>query len=267
MSEKSRKQQRNSRKELLLEKQRQKNKRNLVNLLIIGLSTVAVIGGLIVAYHFTSPSTYQGQSPSPEATTPTPSESAASAPVSESEQTGQNQGSVPDKAIAENKDWDAVLHTSLGDLSITLLGSKAPQAVANFIDLSRNDWWSKNDAQCPRVTTENVYILQCGAPKGDQSGGPGYSFGPVENAPSDNIYKKGYIAMARSDSAFSNGSQFFIIYQDSNFPPGGGNAGYAVFAEIKGGLDNIENFAKEQKPANGDGKPSEVVKITGADIK
>ncbi|MDR3152179.1 MAG: peptidylprolyl isomerase [Bifidobacteriaceae bacterium] len=266
MSEKNRKQQRASRKELLLEKQRQKNKRNLINLLIAGLSTVAVIGGLIIAYHFTSPSTYQGQSPSPEAS-PTPSESTASKPIPEAEQTGKNQGAVPDKAIAENKDWGAVLHTSLGDLSITLLGSKAPQAVANFIDLSRKGWWSENDAQCPRVTTQSVYILQCGAPKGDQSGGPGYSFGPVENAPSDNIYKKGYIAMARSDSAFSNGSQFFIIYQDSNFPPGGGNAGYAVFAEITGGLDNIENFAKEQKPANGDGKPSEVVKITGVDIK
>ncbi|MDR3128460.1 MAG: peptidylprolyl isomerase [Bifidobacteriaceae bacterium] len=266
MSEKSRKFDRASRKELLLAKQRQRNKKNLMNLLIIGLSTVLVITGLVVAYHFTSPSTYQTSSPSPSESA-SPSASSEQNPIPTSEQKGSNKGAVPDKSIAENKDWDAVIHTSLGDLDITLFGTKAPQAVANFIDLSRKNWWGTNNAQCPRITTKGVWILQCGAPNGDQSGGPGYSFGPVENAPKDNIYKKGYIAMARSDSAYSNGSQFFIMYQDSTFPPGGDQAGYAVFGEIKKGLDSIEGFAKTQSPANDDGKPSVEVKITGVDIK
>ncbi|MDR2799022.1 MAG: peptidylprolyl isomerase [Bifidobacteriaceae bacterium] len=261
MSQKSDKKNRASRKQLLEEAKRARNKRSLFQLLIAGLSTVLVIAGLVVAYHFTSPSTYENSSPSPSAS---PS---SSTPVPESEQTGKNEGSVPDKKLAEGKDWKAVLHTNLGDLDITLLGTKAPQAVANFIDLSKKDWWSKNDAQCPRITTEGVWILQCGAPKGDQSGGPGYQFGPVENAPADNIYKTGYIAFARSSSAYSNGSQFFIIYKDSTFPPGGDNAGYAVFAKIDSGLDAIENFAKDEKPENGDGKPSKTIKITGADIE
>ncbi|MDR2748420.1 MAG: peptidylprolyl isomerase [Bifidobacteriaceae bacterium] len=259
MSQKSDKKNRAGKKEQLIEKQREQNKRNLFHILIAALSTVAVIAGLVVAYHFTSPDTYKDSSPSPSPT--------SSTPIPESEQTGQNSGKVPDKAITENHDWRATMHTTLGDLHITLLGKAAPQAVANFINLSRTSWWDKNDAQCPRITTEGVWILQCGAPKGDQSGGPGYQFGPVENAPADNVYKQGYIAMARSDSAYSNGSQFFIIYKDSTFPPGGGNAGYTVFAKIDSGLDQIEDFTKGEKPKNGDGKPSKTIKIESVYIE
>ena len=62
-------------------------------------------------------------------------------------------------------------------------------------------------------------MLQCGDPKGDGTGGPGYSYGPVENAPADNVYPAGTIAMARqSDNAYSKGSQFFIVYDDTTIP-------------------------------------------------
>ena len=73
-------------------------------------------------------------------------------------------------------------------------------------------------------------MLQCGDPNGDGTGGPGYEFGPVENAPKNGIYRTGVIAMARASAENSQGSQFFIVYGTSNFGPG---TGYTVFGECE----------------------------------
>ena len=51
---------------------------------------------------------------------------------------------------------------------------------------------------CHRLTNGGFYVLQCGDPTGDGTGGPGYSYGPIENAPADDVYPAGTIAMARA---------------------------------------------------------------------
>ena len=82
-------------------------------------------------------------------------------------------------------------------------------------------------------------VLQCGDPKGNGTGGPGYFFGPIENAPKDGLYKKGWIAMARQgDNATSMGSQFFIMYGDSKIP-NDKVGGYTVFGEVSLGLSGL----------------------------
>ncbi len=49
---------------------------------------------------------------------------------------------------------------------------------------------------CHRLTTQGIFVLQCGDPTGTGLGGPGYTFGPIENAPADDVYPAGTVAMA-----------------------------------------------------------------------
>lgn len=161
---------------------------------------------------------------------------------------------VPNVAIAENRVWTGSMQVNGNELGISLFGDKAPQATANFIDLSNKDFYK--DVTCHRLTTSIIYVLQCGDPTGTGAGGPGYSFGPIENAPAADAtgvanYKKGVLAMANSGSPYSNGSQFFIVYADSPLKPD-----YTVFGEITSGLASLDPIVKAGV-ANGaeDGKP------------
>ncbi|MEN9711472.1 MAG: hypothetical protein RL441_1464, partial [Actinomycetota bacterium] len=102
-------------------------------------------------------------------------------------------------------------------LDMTLDRADAPKAVGEFTKLIKKGFYK--GISCHRLTTSGIFVLQCGDPKGDGTGGPGYSWGPIENAPKDNIYKSGVLAMARQgNNANSMGSQFFIVYQDSTIP-------------------------------------------------
>ncbi|MEY4418343.1 MAG: hypothetical protein RIQ88_781 [Actinomycetota bacterium] len=163
---------------------------------------------------------------------------------------------VPDAAISQCKDWTGTITINKKPLQFTLWGEKAPQAVANFIDLSSVDFFTGNN--CHRLVTSGIYVLQCGDPGGTGTGTPGYTFGPIENAPAGSTptYKKGWLAMARSaNSASSQGSQFFIVYKDSKIPSDAAG-GYTVFGEITSGLDTLDNVIKAGVVGGGsDGKP------------
>jgi peptidyl-prolyl cis-trans isomerase B (cyclophilin B) len=118
-------------------------------------------------------------------------------------------------------------------------GAKAPQAVSSALFLSRNHFW--DGSPCHRLTgqQDGIYVLQCGDPTGTGSGGPGYSFGPVENAPSNGIYPAGTVAMARASSPDSNGSQFFIVYKETRLPA----PGYSIMGKVVSGLDVVQKVA------------------------
>ena len=85
------------------------------------------------------------------------------------------------------------LDTTCGPITLALDGA-APQTVTSFAFLAEQGYWT--DSPCHRLTTEGIYVLQCGDPTGTGRGGPGYTFG-IENAPSDGIYPRGTLALAR----------------------------------------------------------------------
>ena len=144
---------------------------------------------------------------------------------------------VPSPAISENRVWTGELTISGVTLPIELYGDLAPQAVANFIELSGDDFYT--DTTCHRLTTDILYVLQCGDPLGSGIGNPGYVFGPIENAPEDNFYPAGTLAMARgANDAETHGSQFFIVYDDSTIPADGAG-GYTVLGRVTGPLDEF----------------------------
>ena len=145
---------------------------------------------------------------------------------------------VPDIALAESRVWTGSMNVGEATLELELDGVNAPQAVANFVSLSQSGFYE--GVSCHRLVTEGIYVLQCGDPDGTGGGGPGYNFGPIENAPDDDSYVTGSIAMARvGGNGSSMGSQFFIVYQDSRIPSDD-VGGYTIFGKITSGLDGLE---------------------------
>lgn len=177
-----------------------------------------------------------------------------------------NSADVPDPALAQARTWTGDLTLNTGELAITLDGKAAPQAVANFVTLADKGFF--DGTKCHRLTTSGIFVLQCGDPDATGQGGPGYTWGPIENAPADGIYPKGTIAMARvGGDAWSMGSQFFIVYQDSPIPSDGAG-GYTVFGKVTSGLDVVEAIA-DAGTAGGatDGPPVSDVIIEGVKIQ
>jgi peptidyl-prolyl cis-trans isomerase B (cyclophilin B) len=169
---------------------------------------------------------------------------------------------APDPAVSEFRDWTGTIALNDTDLEVTLNGENAPIAVSSFLSLADGDYFT--DTSCHRVTTAGIFVLQCGDPTGTGTGGPGYSFGPVENAPVDGFYPAGTLAMARvGNDGFSNGSQFFIVY-DNSMIPADSAGGYTVFGTITAGLDSVRGIAAAGAQGGGpDGVPA-VPAVIGA---
>lgn len=182
--------------------------------------------------------------------------------------TAPAEASVPDAAIAEDREWTGTMDFNDGafELEFTLDGAAAPQAVSNLIDLTQKDFYDGNS--CHRLTTEGLYVLQCGDPNGDGTGGPGYDFGPLENIPEDGVYPAGTIAMARGQAEDSMGSQFFIVYEDTELPA----PGYSVIGQVTGGLDElkaqiVDEGVDTSMGATTDGPPAAPAVITNIEVE
>lgn len=126
----------------------------------------------------------------------------------------------PELAIDKSAKYTMKLATTCGDIDIALKASAAPHTVNSFDFLAGKGYF--DHSKCHRLTTEGIYVLQCGDPTGTGTGGPGYTI-PDENLKDkslkDNIYPAGTVAMANTGQKHSGGSQFFLVYQDSQLPP------------------------------------------------
>jgi peptidyl-prolyl cis-trans isomerase B (cyclophilin B) len=174
---------------------------------------------------------------------------------------------VPDSALSEYRTWSGEITLSDLALEVSLDGDNAPQAVSNFVALSQKGFY--NDTVCHRLTTDAIFVLQCGDPQGDGRGNAGYSFGPIENSPEGDLYPAGTIAMARSaNNAESHGSQFFIVYQDSVIPSDA-VGGYTIFGSITSPLEPFIDAFVAPGTADGssDGPPNARAQIQSITIR
>jgi len=173
---------------------------------------------------------------------------------------------VPSIEIAENRVWSGEMLVNGQPVAIELDGQSAPQAVANFVSLAGDGYFE--NLTCHRLTTAGIFVLQCGDPNGDGTGGPGYTFGPIENAPIGDLYEEGVIAMARrGGDDYSMGSQFFIVYEDSAIPSDS-VGGYTVFGRVTEGLDAIKAIAAEGVAGGAtDGPPAQSVTLENVSVE
>ncbi len=185
--------------------------------------------------------------------TPTPAPSASEVPpVSQ----GQNVGDVPDPGFAQAKTYTGSLGLNDITLGVTLDAALAPQAVSSLLADSLTGYYVGKT--CHRlVSSATAGLIQCGSLDGTGATDPTYSFGPIENAPADGLYPAGTIAMARAGGdAYSNGRQFFIVYQDTTLPADAAG-GYTVVGMVTSGLEGLIAQVANAGTADGssDGAP------------
>lgn len=184
----------------------------------------------------------------------------------ESLPTPLNDEAVPDPSLSEGRIWQGSLDLNGSEIGFELNGDLAPQAVANFVSLAQSGYFE--GVSCHRLVTEGIYVLQCGDPDGTGAGGPGYTWGPIENDPADDTYPAGVIAMARvGGNDFSMGSQFFIVYDESRIPSDS-VGGYTIFGKLTSGLDVVTAIADRGTATTGaDGPPIEPVLMTSVSVE
>jgi peptidyl-prolyl cis-trans isomerase B (cyclophilin B) len=232
-------------------------------LVVFGVFALAKWNGSTSKKTPTAASTPSASTSATPSTSPTTSPSPGACPTATAKTVAKPQqfSSPPPKTLAAGRTWTATVATTCGDMTFQLDGKKAPQTVSSFIFLARKGFF--NNTTCHRLTTSGLYVLQCGDPTGTGNGGPGYGYG-IENAPASGDYPAGTIAMARTSDPKSNGSQFFLVYQDSKLPTDGG--GYSIFGTITKGLAVVKDVAIGGA-SGGDGAPNTPINITSVSVK
>jgi peptidyl-prolyl cis-trans isomerase B (cyclophilin B) len=158
---------------------------------------------------------------------------------------------LPPGVADTTKTYTATVVTNHGTIVIDLDAKAAPCTVNSFVSLAKQHFF--DNTPCHRLLDVSQggatdAVLQCGDPTGTGQGGPGYSFADENLAGA--TYPKGEVAMANSGPN-TNGSQFFMIFKDSQFQPD-----YTPFGHITSGLDVITQIAAAgTTTAGGDGPP------------
>jgi len=160
---------------------------------------------------------------------------------------------LPPDMSAVSGDVPVAISTSAGEVSATLDADATPCTVNSFVSLADQGYF--DDTTCHRLTTEGIFVLQCGDPTASGAGGPGYSF--EDELSGEETYGAGTLAMANAGPN-TNGSQFFIVYADSQLPPA-----YTVFGQVDAaGLKIVEEIADKGTDTGApDGAPKETVEI------
>jgi cyclophilin family peptidyl-prolyl cis-trans isomerase len=140
-----------------------------------------------------------------------------------------------------------VLHTNHGAISIELLDDDAPETVANFTRLASDGYY--DGLAFHRIIPD--FMIQGGCPKGDGTGGPGYSFNDEDNG---YPVVRGAIAMANSGPN-TNGSQFFIVTAEA-CPWLDGK--HTVFGHVTAGINAVNEIGAVETGA-GDKPVSPVI--------
>lgn len=177
------------------------------------------------------------------------------------------QPTSPDKKLAKIM----TITTNCGVITIAL-DPAAPQTVTNMSALARGKYF--DGSFCHRLTTEGLYVLQCGDPSAQGNGSPGSWKGyKDENLPANKIltYPAGTVAMANSGPN-TNGSQFFLVYKDTTLP-----ASYTIWGKIKTGLplllriEKVGAYKVDQTSGNayyaGDGFPVQPIEIKSVTVR
>jgi peptidyl-prolyl cis-trans isomerase B (cyclophilin B) len=143
---------------------------------------------------------------------------------------------------------NAVMNTSEGAIELELFEDDAPKTVENFTKLAGDGFY--DGLIFHRVIPD--FMIQGGCPRGDGTGGPGYSF---EDEFNDHPVARGYLAMANAGPD-TNGSQFFIVTIDEA-PWLDGK--HTVFGRVTSGQDIADRISEVER--DGRDRPLEPVVI------
>ncbi|HEY5013163.1 MAG TPA: peptidylprolyl isomerase [Acidimicrobiia bacterium] len=213
---------------------RRKQRSGMIRGGIAGLVIVAIFGAILIS----------GHKGSKKAATTTTSSKAVCTTVN-----GRiSCTKAPAMTIDPAKTYTATMTTNCGTITIALDPKEAPKTVNSFVFLAKQHFY--DGLSFHRVAKD--FVVQGGDPKGDGSGGPGYSL-PTE--PPKTGYKGGSVAMANA-GAGTTGSQFFLTWTDAGAKNLGGPPYlYSILGTVTKGLDIVKQMGS-YAPASGDGAPT-----------
>jgi cyclophilin family peptidyl-prolyl cis-trans isomerase len=171
--------------------------------------------------------------------TPTPAPACKTVPAPKPKSTKLPK---PKETLDRGKTYVATVSTNCGDFQITLDAKQAPKTGGSFKYLADKGFFDGTTFH--RIVPG--FVIQGGDPKGDGTGGPGYSV--VEAPPDDLTYTKGVVAMAKTaaEPAGTSGSQFFVVTaEDANLPPD-----YALLGRVTSGQDVVDTIGVAETDQN-----------------
>jgi peptidyl-prolyl cis-trans isomerase A (cyclophilin A) len=168
-------------------------------------------------------------------------------------------------------DQIATLHTSAGDIRITLLPNHAPKTVRNFVELAEGsrEW---TDPRTNAKTTARLYdgtvfhrvipnfMIQGGDPLGRGTGGPGYKF--ADEFHPELVFDRPYLLAMANSGPGTNGSQFFITVAPTSWL----NRKHTIFGEVADADSRAVVDAIASTKTGSDDRPVEAVTITSVTI-
>lgn len=172
---------------------------------------------------------------------------AAASPVAAGQKEVRMYNQYPSMVIDQNKNYQAVIETDKGDITVDLFAQDAPKTVNSFVFLAREGFY--DGVSFHRVIPG--FVAQGGDPTGTGTGGPGYRF---EDEINQHKVAEGALAMANAGPG-TNGSQFFITYSAQPHLDGK----HTVFGRVSNGLD-IAKSLNPAEPGRG-GQPSVIKTI------
>jgi len=162
---------------------------------------------------------------------------------------------IPPEVKTPYKNRTFTFTTNCGEIVIQANGKSAPITVTALAALANGGFYNKTF--CHRLLTDEIYVLQCGDPTGTGKGGPNFTYRD-ENLPQavEANYPAGTVAMA-NNGANTNGSQFFIVYEDTSMDPD-----YTIWGRVTKGLEIVKAIAKEGVvDGTSEGLPKQMIAI------
>jgi cyclophilin family peptidyl-prolyl cis-trans isomerase len=166
--------------------------------------------------------------------TPEPAQAAGCEKVPAPKPRNQAKLPKPTERLKPGKTYVARVVTSCGEFDITLDSKRAPRTGGSFASLVAKHFY--DNLTFHRIVAG--FVIQGGDPKGDGSGGPGYSV--TEAPPQDLVYSKGVVAMAKTatEAPGTSGSQFFVVTgEDAGLPPQ-----YALLGKVTKGQEVVDKI-------------------------
>ncbi|AQP44530.1 peptidylprolyl isomerase [Tessaracoccus flavus] len=150
------------------------------------------------------------------------------------------------------------LQLTAGDINIQMDRAKAPCTVNSFVSLAEQGYF--DDTDCHRLTDMGIFVLQCGDPTATGTGGPGYTI--RDEVSSDLTYPAGTVAMAKRQPPNTGGSQFFLVWADTDLPPE-----YTVFGTMdQAGIDVVGGIAAQGVDGTDGVSPNAEARITSVTL-
>jgi cyclophilin family peptidyl-prolyl cis-trans isomerase len=206
--------------------------------------------------------TASGPTPTPTASGPCSTKVPASA-----KEKKKTYPKPPANVLEPGKTYTARVQTSCGTFVIQFDRKTAPNTVNSLVFLAQHHFF---DGLTFHRTVKD-FVIQGGDPKGDGSGGPGYT--TLDPPPKDGSYPVGTVAMAKTqtDPPGTAGSQFFVVTNASAnaaLAPAGQGPQYAIAGHVIKGMDVVQTIAAQPRVGGqADGAPAQKIYILRMTIK